>query len=491
MAGLRIVKKNRKSKNRAVVTILGVIGHTYPDYYIQNNEIKTRFKEKPNNEFAQYTIDNKLDINLNNRKYINMFHLITSEKQFDSYDIIALGTEQSIKIQKDVLDYTHIKRDINYKIIPNEQDYLKIFKLVNQVISNKEYDEIIFDVSHGFRHLPILATVSLIIQNIKTTNKVDKILFAKEIIKNKEYEIVNLKEFLDIANLSFIIANFQDNYTISRHIATKNEEYNNLITAMNRFSNDVMSLSLENLLDNTSKKLIDAINNIIKQDNTILHNELQELKEHIENTFKKRESRYLTYYYLAKNFYQIDKDGSRKRGYLVHALALVFEAIGFYLKSRFELYSPNLKRFIEEKENEIKSSKRLDYYKLTDACRSFLFFDKNTNKNNFFNKKYINLIYNKLSTCSQINKFKQFASRVKKLRNNLLHANSSNKLNDTDNDINEILKDFRKYCIDEDILNLTPKVSTAIQYKTNKLKKQIQPIQQKEKDKKNNSNTRG
>nr|WP_321234979.1 TM1812 family CRISPR-associated protein [Campylobacter sp.] len=38
------------------------------------------------------------------------------------------------------------------------EDYDKIFADMNSKINDKKYEKIIIDVSHGFRHLPILAT---------------------------------------------------------------------------------------------------------------------------------------------------------------------------------------------------------------------------------------------------------------------------------------------------------------------------------------------
>lgn len=72
---------------------------------------------------------------------------------------------------------------------------------MNETIN--QYDEVIVDVSHGFRHLPILMVVDLIIQNFQDTSKIKQILFAKEIDKHEKdkkgvYEIIDLKEYLTL-----------------------------------------------------------------------------------------------------------------------------------------------------------------------------------------------------------------------------------------------------------------------------------------------------
>lgn len=57
-----------------------------------------------------------------------------------------------------------IKRyfDDSKGLIKNENDFDEIFSIIDKIVSG--YDEVIVDVSHGFRHLPILMIVDVIIR---------------------------------------------------------------------------------------------------------------------------------------------------------------------------------------------------------------------------------------------------------------------------------------------------------------------------------------
>jgi len=51
-----------------------------------------------------------------------------------------------------------------------ESNYSYFLNKYNELI--EQYDKVIIDVSHGFRHFPILAVVNLILQNIKNPEKI-------------------------------------------------------------------------------------------------------------------------------------------------------------------------------------------------------------------------------------------------------------------------------------------------------------------------------
>jgi hypothetical protein len=414
------------SEKKAVITILGL----------------SDFK-------AIYSSDIEA-IKLKTSHYLNMFDLLC-ENIPEEYEVVPFYTKEAEKKQKQIFEKYENKIRKYDDCSIDENHFESILKRFNNIID--KYDKVIIDVTNGLRHIPILVTINMIMQNIKQVDKIENIIFGKmkedSRITNKEfsiYEIIDLKEYLELANLSFILTNFQDNYTISKHIEVKNQKYNQLIKDMNKFSSDVMSLSLENLLDNSARKLKETINNILEKDDILLKKELEMLSSHLDENFVKKSHRYETYFYMAKVL--------KEKGYLIHSLALVFESIGFYLKSKFQKYNNDLNIYITMKEEQILSTKKLDYYKLTDACRSFLFFDKYENRNDFFNQAQIDIIYQELDKIQDIDKFKKFALRVKKLRNNLLHANSGNKLNNTQNDIDKTLEDFESFCIEKDICSL-------------------------------------
>lgn len=433
---------------KAVITILGLAGGKVEqnDDAVKYVNFQTKAKYKFHFKEAAYT--NTLPLWIDKYKEHNIIPVYTD---------IAKNLQIKLCKENENKDISNLFNSA-YHIV-NENDYNEVFRVLNKAIRN--FDECIVDLTHGFRHIPILATISLIVANIKDATKIKHIWFAKELVKPEigvqgKYEIIDLKEYLELANLSFIITNFQDNYTISKHIEVKSEKYNQLIKNMNKFSSDIMSLSLENLLDNSARKLKETIDKIREEDDTLLKEELEMLSSHLSENFVKKTHKYETYFHMAKVL--------NEKGYLVHSLALVFEAIGFYLKSSFGQFDDSLKRYIEEKEKKIETDRNLDYYKLTEGCRSFLFFDKSKNTNTFFTNEQMEIIYKEINSTKESDKFKKFAARVKKLRNNLLHANSGNKLSNTQNYIEAILKDFEDFCMKNNIFNVNNKscVQTSV-----------------------------
>ena len=451
-----------KKMKKAVITILGLIGHQKKEQEIEAGKIKDIYKNIPKEEQAFYSIDNDaIDIKIKGKNYLNMLNLISSEDFFTDYDIIAIGTEKAINIQKKVLEYENLEdREIKYISITDENDYTKLFKKINNLVADSAYNEVIFDVSHGFRHLPILATVSLIIQNIKNPDKIKHILFAKEIESYREYQVIDLQEYLDLANLSFILTNFKKNYTTAKHIIIKNKKYKPLLESMNDFSSHLMALSLETLLTTSTKNLIDAIDKLLQDDNQILKKELEDLKEHIESVFKKHSHRYVTYYKLAIDLFH--------KGYIAQALSLLYEGIGFYAKTSFAKYSNELNNTIKQFEMKIKNKQPIhdknpdkiaDYYTLTSACRSYILFPQEKSNNKKANNDKLLSSYKK-QIYSQLNNIENFSKYCEKLgdtRNNLLHSNSSEKIKDIKELMEEIINNYKKYCIEEDILKFQKK----------------------------------
>lgn len=408
-------------KRKAVITILGIGFVTdknkRAEYYFEEN-LKNNFTLKKDN-------------------YTNMFPLLIDS--FTDYEIVPIFTKEAKETNQKVLKDENINWD-NFQdeyYIDKNETYDKTLKVINYAIS--QYDEVIFDMSHGFRSLPILATVALITQNIQDKNKIKEIFFAKEIEDRSKYEIVSLLEYLDLANLSFIISNFKDNYTVSKHIQIKSEKYKNLIDKMNSFSSDIMSLSLENLLDTTAIELTNEIQKITYDKDTILINELEFLRVHIEKTFSKKNHRYETYYYLAKELYD--------RGYLVQALSLLFESLGFYIKTSFSKFSDKLKDLIDQEEKKIKDGKS-DYYKLTSACRSYMLFDndKNTDKKL---KPCSEIIYSQVNNKSE---FRVFCEQIGDRRNNLLHSNSGETIDNISEVMKDLMQNYEKFCIKDNVL---------------------------------------
>lgn len=279
---------------------------------------------------AEYTFSTDEKYNFSDEKVYNHKNMLpVLIEKYSSYDIVPIYTKEAKEYNENILkDYGHEQDYIN-KLFSNgkeieEQDFEGTFAKINEVINIKQYKKIIVDVSHGFRHLPILAIVALIIHNLQDTKKIERILFAKEIEAYKKYEIIDLKEYLDIANISFILTAFSDNYTVASHI--KSKKYPELIDALRMFSNDIMSLNITNIYSHSAKNLLNELEKIdnieIKFQSNILQGHIQEILDWKDKLLYER------YYNFAKILF--DKD------YLFLAVAFMFESLRIYIVDAFK-----------------------------------------------------------------------------------------------------------------------------------------------------------
>ena len=390
---------------KAIITILGKAG------------------ELDNHTKAKYYFEWEKEVQ---KEYFNTFPLLI-ENFSKSYEIVPIYTKDAqnanIKVlKKENLEFNSFNSNC---LIQDDKDFKNIFKIINETITS--YQEVIVDVSHGFRHIPILMIVDLIIQNFQDTQKIKKILFAKEILAFKEYEIIDLKEYLDLANISFVLTTFEKNYTVASHI--KSVKYNKLLKELNDFSNDLMALNIGNLLK-TSKDLIEELDKI---DDISIKTQAETLKLVIQQlTDFKNKKRYLVYYQLSKNLFE--------KEYMLLSLALLYESIRMYIKSYIKNKHLDLVEDIERQLNH-------DLYKIGDffknlSWRSYSqFLKQNKTKLNIIESDYIKLAN------SYPSRLKQLYSDIDKKRNNLAHANSNGKFEDIKKSINDLLINYENLAI--------------------------------------------
>ena len=394
---------------KAIITILGKAG------------------ELDNHTKAKYYFEWKKEAQ---KEYFNTFPLLI-ENFSKSYEIVPIYTKDAqnanIKVlKKENLEFNSFNSNC---LIQDDKDFKNIFKIINETITS--YQEVIVDVSHGFRHIPILMIVDLIIQNFQDTQKIKKILFAKEILAFKEYEIIDLKEYLDLANISFVLTTFEKNYTVASHI--KSVKYNKLLKELNDFSNDLMALNIGNLLK-TSKDLIEELDKI---DDISIKTQANTLKLIIQKLIDfKNKKRYMVYYQLSKNLFE--------KEYMLLSLALLYESIRMYIKSYIKNKHLDLVEDIERQLNH-------DLYKIGDffknlSWRSYSqFLKQNKTKLNIIESDYIKLAN------SYPSRLKQLYSDIDKKRNNLAHANSNGKFEDIKKSIKELIINYEKLAINRGI----------------------------------------
>lgn len=411
---------------KAVITILGIQG----GYINDSKHLATYiFEEQENN-------------------YFNTLPLLV-EKYKDEYEIIPIYTKGAKTFNKKVMEELYSTLQVNYDekyLIKDEKDFKDIFALYHRSLD--KFDEVIIDVTHGFRHLPLLMVVELILYNFQDTTKIKKILFAKENKKHtlKEegiYEIIDLKEYLELANISFVLTAFDKNYTVASHI--ESVKYQALLDALNNFSNDLMALNLNNLFKNSIgvlKKELDKI------DEVSISTQANKLHKHIDETFKQYEKRYLTYYNLSRELFD--------KKYMLISLSLLNESLRLYIKTTIKKEHKEIVEKIEKFYDD-------DLYKIGD-----FFVKLNKSRYQKFQKKIENenktvpIINDEFTKIKNSFPFKikekiKFENEVKEKtlidhighkRNNLAHANSSTVSFDTiHKDIGDLIAEFEKRCI--------------------------------------------
>ena len=411
-----------------------------------------------------YEYDEKLknSYSLKKQRYTNMLPLLIDN--FGVQNIVPIFTEDARDNQIKVLEkefktsYIEIFNDKNF--IRGDTDFYEILRIINE--ATNEDNEYIIDLTHGFRHIPILATISLISQSLSDTNKIKHIFFAKEIINQKKYEIIDLKEYLELANMSYMLETFDKNYTVSFVAAFENEDFENLRGELTKFSNDILANSLK-ALENRFDVVLQYIENIKKNEQIFtFRTSLDKIKEHIENL--KQISTKIDY----QKLYEMAKV-LNKKGYLLNAITLLFEGIGYYCVSGLEKISPKVEAYVRE----FKNSGFFDSYDLTNQSRnlvkigremkSYLFGTEKAQTHFGLSEKkakeYLgdikNSICNKLERIPDIEEFKNFIIAAEKLRNNLAHGNSSDEIANTKLNFKRLLEDYKKFCVKDDILGVS------------------------------------
>jgi len=429
---------------RAVITILGLIkppreGQKKAQYYF-SDELKEKFSLKKD-------------------RYTNMLPLLVDNLQ--SYgEVQSIYTNSSKNTQKSVLKYEDIEYDIekNGLFISEyvgdvEANYSYFLEKYNELI--EKYDRVIIDVSHGFRHFPILATVNMIMQNIKNTKKIEYIFFAKEIEQYKKYEIIDLKEYLELANLSFMLSTFNQNYTVSSNIRFKKKLHKKIAKELSEFSHHFLSNSLKPLID--GNLISDIIDNLeeLQKDKSVenFKHYITEIIEHLEDI------RQLKYKNEWMRFYKLSQIMD-KRGYQLNAITLLFEALGFYCLESLSKINIVGKRtqeyykFIQEKK---KPKHIYSTYTMTNQIRTLVKIQNRFNISDerlFINNQNLkDKIIEYLDDVKYIHKFQKFIQDLEAIRNNLAHGNSSNIINNVKKYYQSHLSRFKDLCIDKDILS--------------------------------------
>ena len=425
---------------KAVISILGTIpppreGQEKAEYYF-SDDLKEKFS-------------------LKKERYTNMLPLLLDN--FQEYgEIRTIYTNLSKEKQTTVLDYETLDYDIeenglfvSENIEDKEANYSYFLDKYNELI--EEYDRVIIDVSHGFRHFPILAVVNLIIQNIKNPEKIEYIFFAKEIKQFKKYEVIDLKEYLELANLSFMLSTFNQNYTVSSNIQFTNPLYKKVAKELSEFSSHFLSNSFKPLIEGKAiEHIIDNLEELQERDSVVnFKSYIVDIIEHLEDI------RQLKYKKESIKLYELSKIMD-ERGYQLNAITLLFEALGFYCLESIATIEDvgvrvdEFRGYIEAKEKPLHI---YSTYTLVNEARVITKIRNRFKVSTFINSYELkNTIIDYLDGIENLNQFKQFTEALEALRNNLAHGNSGFTLKDVKLIYRKNLHKFEKMAIEEDML---------------------------------------
>lgn len=295
---------------KAIITILGLSGTDTDD------------------QRAIYLSNNSKILSQNGAEFFNMFELFCKSSYFlkdNEWVLVPLATKDSYAKNIKMIS----ECDINSKIytdpvIIDDKNFYDTFAKMATIL--EKYDETIIDITHGFRSIPVLFIINSMIQNFNAPEKIRHIFFAKEIKKHTKneskgiYEIIDLKNYLDLANIAFLALNFSQNYTITQNI--KISGFDKLIQSMKNFNENVLVLDLYEL-KTSSFLLLEQINLCLLDDKNIsIFSGLKMMKDEIEYIYNlldfNKNTRHDAFIKLSEKMLQ--------KGYLLNALSLLFEA---------------------------------------------------------------------------------------------------------------------------------------------------------------------
>jgi CRISPR-associated DxTHG motif protein len=460
---------------KAVITILGTAGTSY------NKETNKYELKSP----ANYIFKGKDNIYYNTLPFL-------IDNYSKEYEIISLFTPEAKQAQDEVLkEYKHITYNFNPEWQIDVNDFDSLFNKMDTIIS--KYDKVIVDISHGFRHLPMLMIIDVIMHNIIDIDKVEQILFTKEIDAFKKYEIIDIKRYLDLANISYALNTFDRNYTGVANIKVSDTQLNEFLQNLSQFSKHILANSLDELLRDTNrkisltKKLISEIENLQKSENSTFKN-LDRLLEKTLNHIKEIDSlktkvQFERVYGLSKNMFN--------KNYFLNSITLLSEAIGMYCLEGLKTISQEVEDFILEYEKNAQAQKNNEtlYFKVYELYNKSKVFYKRYEKSNLFNGIFLEIDNRSKKSLEWNEKAEYITTQIKKdikkqnipiefielvveiddIRNNLAHANSSKRLEDVEQEIKKVLDDFEKLCIKRDILKVKPNKAPATRQDIDKL----------------------
>ena len=386
-------------------------------------------KDNGNFTKATYSKDSTLDLPLlKNGDFHNSAHcLIESFGESATYTFI--GTDKSIKYQNEFFDtLPHCKTifDKNELIKVPDNDIEYIFSQVIKSIKNTQSKNIILDITHGFRHQPIIASFASTLAQMNTKKSIT-LLFAKEIEPYKKYQYISLERYSQISLIALCLKTFVQTLSVPEMPSLAG---NNLIKALNDFSKSLFANAFNDIFKNLDKALFELQkaknNDEFKGTKSILDEVLDILNKFLD--IKNAKKDYAKHHKIAKIMHQT--------GFYLIAATYIYEAIGLYIVDDFDKQGFINKAICNE-------------YDLTNAVRYFVLTGNKPNQTKDKKdalKNFDELTIYRDNNQEKFESWQKLLAQIKRFRNDLAHIAKDTKY-DTKNiggTLNRALQDLEQ-----------------------------------------------
>jgi CRISPR-associated DxTHG motif protein len=393
------------------------------------------------------TLREVLEKSDDNCRYPNMLGLLLEE--FPDARFVAVGTNIAFEVQQEVMKhfgYNENFTKVERIVLEDEMDFTNIFSQLDRIMQSEK--KVIVDISHSFRHLPILMTIQMIIENIQDHNKIKHIFFAKELEKDRRYEIIDLHDYLDLSAIAFALASFDENYTVGHYVKVSNHNYRDLLKLLRVIGTHILSNSFKVLFTHHDKqrplveRVLELLTNLQKHPTSKpLERSLKKIEEHMQklkDLSTMREDR--MYFEMAFILY--------KKGYMLNAITLLDEATALYCLHSIKQLDEKFRMHIDSAKFK---GKPYGAYRLSNEAKNLLKYYPNSKYPLLQDEKFTRMVIKRLRNKDFV-KFKKFIQDCDSVRDDLAHGNKSKYRKDIDLEMEKLFSKYRSHCIENDIL---------------------------------------
>lgn len=359
------------------------------------SKIENKFKYKLNDDLVDET-------------YCS-FSALKKHYDLSNGEIIIIGTKQTkerLDAAKDKIGEFENFINLDELEISNDGEFL--FSFINEKIIKFLDDEIILDLTQGFRHHPISLFASAILSK---DYRPKEIFYAKDISgNNTEFEYLNLISVLDNSSVAILVDTYIKNGGVA-YISNPSSDVKKLIKMLSNLSSS--------LLVNQYKKSINSaknLNDFIDESKKIsLKDSFNKLKNDIDIlTDLENKPEYIQLIKISK--YLRDKE------LLAQSIQFLFEGILAFIEFYIAKKDPNfnIKFEVGKKEVVVKISDKFRYERELYKRRNSI--KRDFSKNNAAYAKYFG---------DSSKKLQKMLSKIDKKRNDISHPNDDSEASST------------------------------------------------------------